>query len=216
MYFVRSKGSHPPTPRPRTSKRSKHSGRAFPRTRKVGKAKARDLFLGIVTGKHAKRKADASTIVTAIIAGNGLHADLDFAPLPETWAKSGSMGGVASAGALRRTHSGQGHGVGMVAKERCAASGLSRRALAQRRRRREAERNLALVEFRAAARPSRCLLPAEVITENGFEEIYQGRINSWLANATPRLKSFSARTRLPTMSFFDFEARLNDDLLAFP
>lgn len=147
--------------------------KAFPPERRRGKGKCREMFTAIVMGrgKYAGRKVPAADLIAAVKAGAGI--DPKFPPMPETWLNQGRWEDAP------------------VAAEPAAVDGKS---WGWWRGQEAKYRNLPIERWRgafASQRPNgtwpwwlygpppghpECLVPQDLISEHGWEEIYRGNI----------------------------------------
>lgn len=147
---------------------------AFPPDRRRGKGKCRDLFFQIANGRHPKRKASADAMLAAVKAGAGI--DPNFPPMPETWLNGGRWEDAPRSAPddVPAPVNGKAWGWWRGIEDRLRAQPADRwrAAVAQHKP------NGTWPWWILGAPPGHpeCVMPAEVIAEHGFKEIYRGRI----------------------------------------
>lgn len=150
--------------------------KAYPPGRKQDKGGARDTFRRIVTGKHRRgMRAKAADLIAAAARYAASNPDPEFVPMPTTWLNGGRWEDE-------------------VAKVDSTPAPVEGKAWGWWRGKEDVLRGAGLDRWRAAIVSSKpngtwpwwlfgappghpeCLVPPELVSEYGYEEIYQGRI----------------------------------------
>lgn len=143
----------------------------FPAERRRGKGKARGLFATIVAGRHKVGRATADEIVQAVREGRGI--DPSFPPMPETWLNQGRWMDEPSGAELVGPNGKKwGWWSGLEAKLQNLSHDYWRKAIADHK----PNGTWPWWIFGPPPGDPGCLVPAELVAEYGYEEIYKGKI----------------------------------------
>jgi uncharacterized protein YdaU (DUF1376 family) len=147
--------------------------KAFPTGRKKGKGAARDLFAKIVSRRHRTLRAKPEAIVEAAKRYAATNPDPQYVPLPTTWLNEGRWEDeIAHADPSPVNGKSWGWWRGLEPKLKALPLERWRKAI------QDAKPNGTWPWWILGAPPGdpECLLPAEIISENNYVEIYGGKI----------------------------------------
>jgi hypothetical protein len=152
--------------------------KAFPTGRKKGKGAARDLFAKIVSRRHRTLRAKPEAIVAAAKRYAATNPDPQYVPLPTTWLNEGrwedEVAPVLSPDVEPEPVNGKKWGWwrGLEARLRAYPIEKWRDAVAKHKP------NGTWPWWVLGAPPghAECVMPAEIISENNYIEIYGGKI----------------------------------------
>lgn len=149
---------------------------AFPPGRKQAKGAARDAFRRIVTGRHRKGlRAKAETIIAAATAYAATMPNPEFTPMPSTWLNDGRWEDDVSAGTSDPAAvGGKSWGWWRAKADELKSLPLDRWRAADAK----AQPNGTWPWWILGAPPGHpeCVMPAELVIERGYLEIYRGKI----------------------------------------